>query len=119
MRVAAAAQMAAIERKMTALPGELETLRRVGAEEVAAEEARIRAAADAERARLLEQARREIDSQLKLAERALVARTADLAVAVASRRVKATITAEDQARLVDRYLGRLAGAPSTGRQVTA
>ena len=119
MRVSAAAQMAAIERKMTALPGELEALRKAGAEEVAAEEARIRAAAEAERARLLEQARREIDSQLKLAERVLVAHTADLAVAVAATRVKATITAEDQARLVDQYLGRLAAAPGADRQVTA
>ena len=119
MRVTAAAQLAAIERKMAALPGELDALRKAGAEEVAAEEARIRTAADAERARLLEQARREIDSQLKLAERVLVAHTADLAVAVAAKRVKATLTAEDQARLVDQYLGRLAAAPAADRQVTA
>ena len=115
MRVSAAAQMAAIERKMAALPGELEALRKAGAEEVAAEEARIRAIADAERARLLEQARREIDAQLKLAERELTARTADLAVAVAATRVKATITAEDQARLVDQYLGRLAARAGGGQ----
>ena len=119
MRVSAAAQLADIERKMAALPGELEALRKTGAEEVAAEEARIRATAEAERARLLEQARREIDAQLKLAERALVAHTADLAVAVAATRVKATITAADQARLVDQYLGRLAAAPPADRQVTA
>jgi F-type H+-transporting ATPase subunit b len=112
MRGAAAAQMAAIELKMAALPGELDALRKTGAQEVAAEEARIRQAAEGERARLLEQARREIDSQLKLAERDLIARTADLAVAVAAARVKATITAEDQARLVDQYLGRLAATPT-------
>jgi F-type H+-transporting ATPase subunit b len=119
MRASAAAQLAAVERKMAALPGELDALRRQGAEEVAAEEARIRQAAEAERARLLEQARREIDAQLKLAERQLVARTADLAVAIAAKRVKGTITAEDQARLVDHYLGRLAAAPGADRQVTA
>ena len=119
MRATAAAQAAAIERKMAALPGELDALRKAGAEEVAAEEARIRTAAEAERARLLEQARREIDSQLKLAERDLVAHTADLAVAVAAKRVKATITAQDQARLVDQYLGRLAAAPAADGQVRA
>ena len=119
MRASAAAQAAAIEQKMAALPGELDALRKAGAEDVAAEEARIRQAAEAERARLLEQARREIDAQLKLAERQLLARTADLAVAVAAKRVKATITAEDQARLVDRYLGRLAAAPAADRQATA
>ena len=119
MRASAAAQAAAIEQKMAALPGELEALRRQGAEEVAAEEARIRQAADAERARLLDQAHREIDAQLKLAERQLVAHTADLAVAVAAARVKSTITADDQARLVDQYLGRLASAPAAGGQVSA
>ena len=119
MRTAAAAQTAAIEQKMAALPGELDALRKTGAEEVAAEEARIRQIAEAERARLHEQARREIDAQLKLAERDLVARTADLAVAVAATRVKAAITAEDQARLVDQYLGRLAAAPAADKQVRA
>jgi F0F1-type ATP synthase membrane subunit b/b' len=79
MRTSAAAQAAAVEQKMAALPGELEALRKAGAEEVAAEEARIRQIAEP-RARLQEQARREIASQLKLAERQLVARTADLAV---------------------------------------
>ena len=119
MRTAAAEQLAAIERKMAALPGELDALRKTGAEEVAAEEARIRAIADAERARLHEQARREIDARLKLAERELVARTADLAVGIAATRVKATITAEDQARLVDQYIGRMAAAPAAGKQVGA
>jgi F-type H+-transporting ATPase subunit b len=119
LRASAGAQLAAIEQKMAALPGELDALRKQGADEVAAEETRIRQAAEAERARLLEQARREIDSQLKLAERKLVARTADLAVEVAARRVKSTITTEDQARLVDQYLGRLASTPAAGRQVTA
>ena len=119
MRASAAAQSAAIEQKMAALPGELDALRKAGAEDVAAEEARIRQVAETERARLLEQARREIGAQLKLAERQLVARTADLAVEVAARRVKATITAEDQARLVDQYLGRLAAAPGADGRVTA
>jgi F-type H+-transporting ATPase subunit b len=119
MRTSAAAQIAAIEQKMAALPRELDAMRKAGAEDTAAEEARIRQMAEAERARLLEQARREIDAQLKLAERSLLARTADLAVAVAAARVKRTITAEDQARLVDQYLGRLAAEPPADTLVTA
>ena len=70
---------------MEALPAELEALRAQGAREIAAEEARIRAAAAAERERLLEQARREIDLQVRVAERDLVSHAADLAVGVASR----------------------------------
>jgi len=119
MRTSAGAQLVAVEQKMAALPGELDALRKSGAEEAAAEEARIRQIAEAERARLVEQARREIESRLMLAERELVARTADLAVGIAAKRVKAAITAEDQARLVDQYLGQLAAAPAAGGRVTA
>ncbi len=107
MRQSAAAQIEEIDRKMKALPGELETLRAQGGEAIAAEEARIGAAAAAERNRLLEQTRREIDLQVKVAERELVSHAADLAVGVASERIKKTITDEDQKRLIDRYVQQL------------
>jgi F-type H+-transporting ATPase subunit b len=109
MKRAAAAQIEDIDRKMKALPGELEALRVQGAQEIAAEEARILAAAAAERDRLLVQARREIDLQAKVAERELVAQAADLAVGVASERIRATITDDDQKRLLDRYVNQLKG----------
>ena len=104
---AAAAQIEAIEARMRALPAELEALRAQGAQEVSAEEARIRAAAAAERDRLLAQARREIDLQVKVAERELVAHAADLAVSVATERIKKNITESDQQRLIDRYVEQL------------
>jgi len=107
MRQAAAAQIEEIERKMKALPAELEALRVQGAEEIAAEEARIAAAAATERNRLLEQARREIDVQVRIAERELVSHAADLAVGVAADRIKNNITDEDQKRLIDRYVQQL------------
>jgi len=107
MKEEAAAQLEEIDRKMKALPGELETLRAQGARETAAEEARIQAAASAERDRLLEQARREIDLQVKIAERDLVSHAADLAIRVASARIAKSITDEDQKRLVDRYVQHL------------
>ncbi len=110
MKQAAAAQIDEIDRKMKALPGELEALRKQGVEEIAAEEARIQAAAAAERDRLLEQARREIDLQVKVAERELVSHAADLAVGVATERIKKSITDEDQQRLVDRYVQQLGSA---------
>jgi F-type H+-transporting ATPase subunit b len=103
-REAATAELAAVEQKLKALPGEIEALKVRGAREVAAEEARIRQAADAERERMLEQTRREIDLQVKAAERELTRQAADLAVGLAAERIKQTITSEDQARLVDRYL---------------
>jgi len=110
MKRAAAAQIEDIDRKMAALPGELDALRAQGAQEIAAEEARIQAAAAAERDRLLAQARREIDQHTRIAERDLVAHAADLAVGVASERIKRSITDDDQKRLIDRYVQQLGPA---------
>ena len=104
LRQSAASQIAEIERRMVALPAELDALRKEGAQEVAAEEARLREAANAERSRLLDQARREIEAQVRLAERDLVKHAADLAVALAAERIKGSITFGDQLRLIDRYL---------------
>jgi F-type H+-transporting ATPase subunit b len=107
LKEAAATQIEEINRRMEALPGELETLRAQGAQETAAEEARILAAAASERDRLLDQARREIDLQVRLAERELVTYTADLAIGAASERIRHSMTDDDQKRLVDRYVAQL------------
>ena len=107
LKAEAGAQMSEIDAKLGALPGELEALKRRGAEEIAAEEARIRALAEAERQRLLDQAKREIEGELRVAERELKKRAGELAVAVATDRVKRAITDADQARLVDRYVAQV------------
>ena len=107
MRATATAQLAEIEKKMQALPGELEALRTQGAEDVKAEGERIAQAAAAERTRLLEQTRREIDMRLRLARRELTEHAAHLAVQVAEVRIRRAITPDDQIRLVDRYASQL------------
>ena len=107
-RATAAAEIAAIDEKLKALPGEIEALGRRGAEEIAAEEARIRQAAAVERKRLIEQANREIELQVRAAERDLTRRAAELTVGLASQRIKRSISDDDRARLVDRYLEQLA-----------
>ncbi len=104
VKAGAAAQLAEIDRKLQALPAELEALKRRGAEEIAAEEQRIAAVAAAERERLLQQTRREIELQVRLAKRELVEHAADLAVQLAGERIQQSITPADQERLVDRYL---------------
>ena len=110
MRTAATAQLAEIDRKMAALPAELETLRLQGAEDVKAEQARIAAAAVHERERLLEQTRREIETRLRIAKRELTEHAAQLSVQVAEERIRRSITPDDQIRLVDRYAAQLRDA---------
>jgi F0F1-type ATP synthase membrane subunit b/b' len=97
-------QLTAIDQKLQALPGELDALKRRGAAEIAAEEERIRQAAEVERQRMVDNGKREIERRGQLAERQLLRRAGELAVTVATERVKRTITDADQARLVDRYL---------------
>jgi len=104
MKQTATAQLADLEQRMAALPSELNALRTRGQEEIAAEEARIEQAAAAERERLLQQMRYEIDLQLRLAKRELVEHASSLAVTLATERIEQTITPDDQRRLVDRYL---------------
>ena len=104
MKAAAEAQLAELDRKMASLPGELELLRTHGQQEIAAEEKRIEQAAAAERERLLEQTRREIDLQLRIAQRELVEHASNLAVGLATELIKKYITPADQGRLIERYL---------------
>ena len=107
LKASATAQLATIEQKLQALPGELSALRTRGAEETVAEEKRIAAAAAADRERLLEQARREIDLQVRLAKKDLLEHAADLSVQLATERIKKETTPADQDRLVDNYLNQV------------
>ena len=104
LKAAANAQLATIEQKLQALPGELSALRTRGADDIVAEEKRIAAAAEADRERLLEQTRREIDLQVRLARKDILEHAANLSVQLATERIKKETTAADQDRLVDNYL---------------
>jgi len=106
-RDTATRQLAEIEARLRALPVELEALKARGAEDITAERQRIEQTAQIERQRLLEHTRREIEMRLRIARRELLELTADLAVRVASDRIQRTITADDQARLVDRYAAQV------------
>jgi F-type H+-transporting ATPase subunit b len=110
LRATATAQLAEIEKKMKALPAELEALKARGAEDVKSEQARIAQAAAAERERLIAQTHREIETRLRMARRQLTEHAAGLAVKIAEERIKRTITPEDQLRLVDRYAAQLRDA---------
>ena len=107
MRKTATAQLDEIHQKLAALPAELAALKTRGEEDVVAEKVRIAQAAAAERERLIDQTRREIDMRLRMAKRDLTEYAAALAVSVAQDRIARTITPEDQLRLVDRYSSQL------------
>ena len=103
----ATAQLADVERKMQALPGELDALRTRGAQEIVAEEERIASAAAADRARLLTQTKREIEVRLRAAERELSNHAATLALQLAEQKLAKDMTAADHTRLVDRYVAQV------------
>jgi F-type H+-transporting ATPase subunit b len=107
LKSTATAQLAAIEQKLQALPGELNALRTRGAEEIKAEEQRIAAQAAADRERMLDQTRKEIELQVRLAKKEILEHAADLSVQLATERIRKEITPEDQARIVDRYLDQV------------
>jgi F-type H+-transporting ATPase subunit b len=107
LRANANAQLAAIEQKLQALPRELDVLRRRGAEEIESEEHRIALAAAADRDRMLEQTRREIELQVRIAKKEILDHAADLSVQLATERIKKEVTPADQDRLVDRYLSQV------------
>jgi F-type H+-transporting ATPase subunit b len=106
-RETAARQLAEIDAKMKALPLELERLRQRGAEDITAERTRIEEAAEADRQRLLEHTRREVEMRLRIARRELLELTADRAIGIARERIEDAITPDDQARLIDRYGAQL------------
>lgn len=114
-RETAVRQLAEIDAKLAALPAEIEALKKRGAEDLVAERARIEQDALVERQRVLEHTRREIDMRLRVAKRELLELAANLAVNVASERIRASITPDDQARLVDRYAAQLQAGPDRTR----
>jgi len=107
LQATAREQLATIEQKLQALPGELNALRARGADEIAAEEKRIAAAAEADRERLVEQTRRTIELQVRLARKDILDHAADLSLQLATQRIKKEMTPADQDRLVGRYFDQV------------
>jgi F-type H+-transporting ATPase subunit b len=103
LRAQAEQQLAGVKQRLALLPGELEEMKRRGKEELAAEKVRLAEATAHERQRLLDQTRREIELQSRLARRDLVQHSVELSIALARTRIEKGMTPDDQARLIDRY----------------
>jgi F-type H+-transporting ATPase subunit b len=103
LRASAEQQLTDVRARLTALPAEIDGLRRRGREELAGERVRMAEATAREKQRVLERTRREIDLQFRVARRRLLEHAAELSIARARARITRDITSEDQARLIERY----------------
>jgi F-type H+-transporting ATPase subunit b len=103
----AEARLAEARAKVGALEAVLGRLRTEAEEEGRREKERIRTAAAQEAERLRTLARLEVEGHLKAGVRDLKAYTAELAASLAEERLKARLTAADQAALIDKSIAKL------------
>lgn len=100
-----------IEIRLSRIDSEIDAMRTSAAKEVAAEEARIKAAAEEEARNIVAGAQQEIAAAARTARRQLAAQAADLAVGLAKRQIRID-GAMDQA-LVRNFASELAVTPDS------
>ncbi len=106
-------RLAEIENRLSRLGAEIAGMNAAGEKEAAAEELRIKAAAEEDARKIVESAESEIAAAAKLARRELTAYAANLAVSLAARQIKVD-TATDQA-LVRGFANQLSPKTKTGQ----
>jgi len=87
-------RLAAIESRLSRLDSDIAAMRSRAEQDGAAEEARIRAAAEDDKQKIVEAAAQEIDVAAKSARRELAAYAADLAVNMARQRIQVDVPAD-------------------------
>jgi F-type H+-transporting ATPase subunit b len=108
-------RLSEIESRLGRLDQEIAQMRATGDKEAAAEEARIKAAAEEDARRIVESAQQEIAAAAKAARRDLTAYAADLAVSLAAKQIHVD-AATDQA-LLGRFASQLSGDGTPGKKV--
>jgi len=103
----ARARLAQVEARLAKLGDEISEMRAAAEKETAAEEARIKAAAEEDGRRIVESAEQEIAAAAKAARRELTAYAADLAVTLAKKQIHVD-SATDQS-LVRNFAGQISG----------
>jgi F-type H+-transporting ATPase subunit b len=106
-------RLAEIEARLSRLDAEISGMRDAAEKEAAAEEARIKAAAEEDARKIVESAEQEIAAAAKTARRELTAYAANLAVALAGRQIKVDAVT-DQA-LVREFARELSPNPEKDR----
>jgi F-type H+-transporting ATPase subunit b len=108
-RRAALAKLEEVEARLAKLDAEVETVRAQARREAEAERESIKRATAEETRRLREQAQREIESAGKAARQDLRRFAAEQSVRMAEDLIRRDIRAEDDARLMNEYIGELGG----------
>lgn len=107
-------RLAEIEARLMRLDGEIGMMRNAAEKEAAAEEVRIRTAAEEDARKMLESAQQEIAASVKAARRELVAYAGELAVGLAQKQIRVD-AATDQA-LLRNFAGQLTAASESSAE---
>jgi F-type H+-transporting ATPase subunit b len=106
-------RLSEIESRLSHLNDEIVSMKAAGEADLAAEEARIKAAAEEDARKIIENAEQEITAAVKSARRDLTTYAADLAVSLAKKQIH--VDAGTDSTLVRSFADRLASAEERGR----
>jgi len=109
LKAKAEARYNEVDQMLAQIGGEIETLRKQAGEESRAEAEHVRAETEREMAKLQAQALQEIESAGKVARNQLRASAADLAVALAERKIREQLTPDSDNMLLHAMLNNLDG----------
>jgi F-type H+-transporting ATPase subunit b len=119
MREQAEAKAAGIQRRLDSLSSEIDDLRRSGREELAAEEARLRAETVESIRKIKARAEQEFAAAVKTASQELKSHSAELAIELARQKIRSRMTAQVDDSLVRSFVADLGrrGPGQTEREV--
>lgn len=106
-------RLAAVEARLAKLGDEISAMKASGEADLAAEEARIKAAAEEDGRKIVESAEQEITAAAKAARRDLTSYAADLAISLAKKQIH--VDPATDSSLVRNFSDRLASAESAGK----
>ena len=106
-------RLAEVESRLAKLGDEIDAMKAAGETDLAAEESRIKAAAEADARKIVESAEQEIAAAAKAARRDLTTYAADLAVSLAKKQIH--VDPATDSSLVRNFSDRLASADSAGK----
>lgn len=103
----ASERLASIEQKLQHLDEEITDLRETARRDAAADQARMEDLAQAEAGKIAQAAEQEIEAVAKSARRELRRYSAELAVGLAEKRIRETISAESEKRILHSFVSDL------------